>query len=75
MTKMDKIDLSIAIPSIRTENWPKIYQSIKESIGDYKFELIFCSDNKNISLKEDNIHWIEDKRFAYARSTTYFIRK
>ncbi len=35
-----KSKLTIIIPGIRPQNWPAIYEQIKESIGEYTFEVI-----------------------------------
>lgn len=57
----NKIDISICVPSIRIQNWLKLYDSIRPSIGNkYNFELIFCGPKRNFELKKDNVHWIED---------------
>lgn len=59
------IDLSIPMPGIRTENWQKLYDSIKQSVGKYTFELIFCgpiSNMKNswIDFAPLNVSFLED---------------
>jgi len=37
---MQKIDLSVVIPGIKPQNWLPLFNQIKESIGNYSFELI-----------------------------------
>lgn len=34
------VDITICLPGIRIENWPRLYDSIHRSIGHYSFELI-----------------------------------
>ena len=42
-------DLSVCVPSIRKENWKRLYDSIVESIGDHTFELILCGPYSDLT--------------------------
>jgi hypothetical protein len=37
------INVSIFLPAIRTHNWKQFYDSIKPAIGEYTYEVVFCS--------------------------------
>ena len=56
-------DLSVCLAAIRKENWPRLYNSIVESVKDYSFELIFCGPHENLpdELKDlNNVSCIQD---------------
>jgi hypothetical protein len=38
-------DISVVIPGIRPNNWPKIYEDLRSTFTDYKFELICIGPN------------------------------
>ncbi|MCX6779052.1 MAG: hypothetical protein NTU97_02380, partial [Candidatus Magasanikbacteria bacterium] len=60
---MNNIKLSIIVPSIRTENWATIFNSVKNNIGNYPFEVIFIGPNINLSdelVQYKNIKCIRD---------------
>src|SRR5687767_4141227 len=35
------IDISIAVPGIRTEHWQRLYETAQLGCGEYSFEMIF----------------------------------
>ena len=56
-------DLSVCVPSIRKENWKRLYDSIVESIGDHTFELILCGPYSDLTYyleSKKNVVLIED---------------
>jgi hypothetical protein len=58
---MDKIKVSIIMPSIRIENWIPIINSIHESCKKYTWELIICGPYYNDSIKDiPNVKFIKD---------------
>lgn len=54
-------DLSIVIPSINPETWPRIFDQIKSSVGNYSFEVICAGPNLPIGLQEQ----IQEGTFKY----------
>ena len=59
---LSKPKISIYLGAIRPYNWLRLYNSIKESVGKYSFELVLCGP---ISLPENlqsitNIKYIKD---------------
>jgi hypothetical protein len=56
-------DISVCLAAIRKDNWVRLYNSIKESVEDYTFELIFCGPHAElpVELQElDNVLCIQD---------------
>ena len=56
-------DLSVCLAAIRKDNWPRLYNSIVGSVGDYSFELIFCGPHAELpdELKDlENVSCIQD---------------
>jgi len=56
-------DLSVCLAAIRIKNWERLYNSIVESVGDYKFELTFCGPHTELpdALKNlENVRCIQD---------------
>jgi len=49
---MNRPKVSIIMPSIRPENWVKIYDSIKESCKKYTWELVICGPYHNKDIKD-----------------------
>jgi hypothetical protein len=55
-------DVSIIMPAIRTPNWDKMYETIKQSCKKYSFELVMCGPfplTKNLQ-KQKNVRMIID---------------
>ena len=58
---MKNIDVSVIIPSIRTQNWDRFVASVGESCTWYRYEIIFIGpfcDNE-ICQKYSNVRWIK----------------
>jgi len=55
------MNLSIIIPSIRTNNWPDLIDSIQRSSTKYSFEIIFVGPSYNSHIEEySNIKFVKD---------------
>ena len=44
-------DISVCLAAIRKDNWVRLYNSIKESVEDYTFELIFCGPHAELPVE------------------------
>ena len=56
------VDLSIIMPGIRKHNWLSVYDSVKDSIGDYVYELIIVGPGEcpNELLETENCYFFSD---------------
>jgi len=55
------IDISIIVPGIRNEAWQRTYNSLKESVGNKSFEVIFCGPYAMPGdLYLDNVKYIRE---------------
>lgn len=54
-------DLSVCLPSIRLENLTRLYHSIKQSVGNYTFEMSVVSPyDQPDHMKLENVTWQKD---------------
>lgn len=62
MDIINKIDVSLLVPTIRIPNLPNFYKSLQKSCSKYSFEIVFISPFElPDTLKEyNNIKWIQD---------------
>ena len=42
---MHKYDISICLPGYRTQFWKRLYDSAKEAVGEYSWEMIIVGPN------------------------------
>ena len=61
---MNKIDLSIVVPGIRTEIWNSILEGVKKSSSRHTFEIIFCSPHDLPEALKNNPQIIHIKDFG-----------
>lgn len=56
------VDITICLPGIRVEGWPRVYDSIKSSVGNHSFELIIVGPYAPYDslLQEAEISYIQD---------------
>lgn len=50
-------DISVVIPGIRPNNWPKIYEDLQSTFTDYKFELICIGPNLPSDYFSDKLNF------------------
>jgi hypothetical protein len=50
-------DVSVIIPGIRPDNWPKIYEDLRSTFTDYKFELICIGPNLPSDYFSDKLNF------------------
>ena len=55
------LKLSVVVPTIRLENWPRLYNSIEKSCTKYDFELLLIGPKYSNSLEEKkNVRFVQD---------------
>lgn len=52
-------DLTIIVPGIRTEGWLALYNSVRESIGNFKWEMIIIGP-ASPDFSADNLSYVQD---------------
>ena len=56
------VDITICLPGIRVDAWPKMYESIKTSVSSHSFEFIIVGPYAppDLLLQQDEISYIQD---------------